>query len=318
MEVQQTWEPFGIPDHEYLRGAGGAEAPRTRILSLSMRRARREPGDRSSRWLGSALAGLGVLALSAAAVSYTAQYEMVRAVKHLAVISSLEAGIPDVGSMIFACLGIALALRGRRAIRARALNVACVGLSLGMNALAASPGWRDLAIWVMPSAVYALASDTLIGVVRAWAIAQQREMADADDEATPLAMVGGLLLWLLRLALAPRSTVTGFRRWVVDETPVAPGRRQEVPPGEDRKALPPPGKRRKRPRPERASSSRRTGKTAGFLSLVTERHGPLAGIDLALVGRISSDLAAEASLNEGAARKALRAAVIGAQAGGAA
>ena len=32
-----------------------------------------------------------------------------------------------------------------------------------MNALAAGHGWRDLAIWVMPAAVYALASDTLIG-----------------------------------------------------------------------------------------------------------------------------------------------------------
>ena len=43
-----------------------------------------------------------------------------------------------------------------------------------MNALAAGHGWRDLAIWVMPAAVYALASDTLIGVVRAWVLARAR------------------------------------------------------------------------------------------------------------------------------------------------
>ena len=49
--------------------------------------------------------------------------------------AALEAGIPDVGSMIFASLGIALALHGGRAVRARALNVACVGLSLGMTAV---------------------------------------------------------------------------------------------------------------------------------------------------------------------------------------
>jgi hypothetical protein len=90
--------------------------------------------------MGSALAGLGVLALAAAAVSFTAQYRLVFAANHLAPIAALEAGIPDVGSMIFACLGIALAMHGKRAIRARALNVACVGLSLGMNALAAAPG----------------------------------------------------------------------------------------------------------------------------------------------------------------------------------
>jgi hypothetical protein len=41
---------------------------------------------------------------------------------------------------------------------------------------------------------------------------------------TPLAIVGALCLWLLRLALAPRSTLGGFRRWVTEECPVAPGR----------------------------------------------------------------------------------------------
>ena len=96
-----------------------------------------------------------------------------------------------------------------------------------MNALASAPGWRDLAIWVMPSAVYALASDTLIGVIRAWAIArtQHTGQALADDEATPIAIIGGVVLWLLRLAIAPPSTITGFRRWVLDECPVAPGRK---------------------------------------------------------------------------------------------
>ena len=75
-----------------------------------------------------------------------------------------------------------------------------------MNALASSPGWRDLAIWVMPSALYALASDTLIGVIRAWALARKQHASQAlapDDEATPIAVLGGLLLWLLRLALGP-------------------------------------------------------------------------------------------------------------------
>jgi hypothetical protein len=52
----------------------------------------------------------------------------------------------------------------------------------------------------MPSALYALASDTLIGVVRAWAIARTQHTGEvlADDEATPMAIIGGLFLWLLR------------------------------------------------------------------------------------------------------------------------
>ena len=57
-------------------------------------------------------------------------------------------------------------------------------------------------------------------------LARAREMREnlAADEVTPLAVVGALCLWLLRLALAPRSTLGGFRRWVIEECPIAPGR----------------------------------------------------------------------------------------------
>ena len=124
-------------------------------------------GDRSGLWLRNAAAGLCVLAAAAAAVSFTAQYRMVDATRHLPAIAALEAAIPDAAALVFACLGIALALHGRRALRARALNLASVGASVFMNAIAAAPGWRNLAIWAMPPIAYALASDTLIGVVRA-------------------------------------------------------------------------------------------------------------------------------------------------------
>ena len=115
---------------------------------------------------------------------------MVDATRHLPAIAALEAAIPDAAALVFACLGIALALHGRRAIRPRALNLAAVGTSVFMNAIAAAPGWRNLAIWAMPPIAYALASDTLIGVVRAWALARHRELdvALAAEEATPLAM----------------------------------------------------------------------------------------------------------------------------------
>src|SRR6266568_2225036 len=171
-----------------------------------------DPGqDRSGLWLRNAAAGLCVLAAAAAAVSFTAQYRMVDATRHLPVVAALEAAIPDAAALVFACLGIALALHGRRALRARALNLASVAASVFMNAIAAAPGWRNLAIWAMPPVAYALASDTLIGVVRAWALArhQHPDAAVASDTATPLAIFGGLILWLLRLALAPASTLAG-------------------------------------------------------------------------------------------------------------
>ena len=93
---------------------------------------------------------LGVLAAAAAVVSFAAQYRMVFAAKHLAPIAALEAGIPDAAALVFASLGIALALHGRRAIRARVLNVAAVATSIAMNLLAADPGWPNVAIWLMP------------------------------------------------------------------------------------------------------------------------------------------------------------------------
>ena len=180
-------------------------------------------GDRSGPWLRNAAAGLGVLAAAAAVVSFTAQYRMAENARGLPVVAALEAAIPDAAALVFACLGIALALHGRRALRARALNLASVAASVFMNAIAAAPGWRNLAIWAMPPVAYALASDTLITVIRA------RHQQLAADAATPLAILGGLILWLLRLALAPVSTLAGFRAWVLEECPVAPGRRAHRP-----------------------------------------------------------------------------------------
>ena len=59
-------------------------------------------------------------------------------------------------------------------------------------------------------------------MIRAHAIARQRELNEAlaDDESTPLAILTGVALWTLRLVLAPPSTLSGFRRWVVESCPV--------------------------------------------------------------------------------------------------
>jgi hypothetical protein len=154
----------------------------------------------------------------------------------------------------------------------------------------------------MPPIAYVLASDTLIGIVRAWTLARQHHLATAlaADAATPLAVAGGLILWLLRLALAPASTVSGFRAWVLAECRVAPVRRAPRPA--------PAG-----PAPQ--SVPRKATKTARFLSLVTERNGPLASIPLNRIAAISAALAPHADLNTGAARTALRKAVLSARNG---
>jgi hypothetical protein len=278
------------------------------------------PGkDRPGIWLYAAAAGLCVLAASAAAVSFSAQYRLVYAARRLAVVAGLEAAIPDAAALVFACLGVALALHGRRAVRARALNAASAGASVFMNLIAAAPGWRDLAVWVMPPAAYALASDTLIGVVRTWVIARHQDAANHAGEVTLLALVGGVALWLLRLTLAPASTLAGFRAWVVEECPVAPGRRAAIatprPAGGATAAGPATKPAHQEAARSRARSRRGDTKTSRFLALAVDQHGPLAAIPLASVGRISAQVAPQAGLNTGSARTALRRAVLAAQNG---
>ena len=274
------------------------------VKVINLKPASRQNSDRAHGWLRGAMTALAILAVAAAAVSWDSQYVLVRAVKHDTIVAALEAGIPDVGALIFAALGIALALHGKRAIRARSLNVACVGISLAMNALASAPGWRDLAIWVMPSAVYALASDTLIGVVRAWAIARTQQTGEvlADDEVTPMAIIGGLFLWLLRLALAPPSTIAGFRRWALEECPIAPGRKAALPalsPPDARAPLRPPGRRRP---PGRLNG--RPGKQARLLALAGARHD-LTRLPLKQVSGIANTIGAEVDLSPGTTRRVL-------------
>jgi hypothetical protein len=253
---------------------------------------------------------LAGLAAAAAVVSFSAQYRMVHAAKGTPAVAALEAASPDVAALIFATLGIALALHGRQAIRARVLNVTAVTTSVAMNVLAAGRGWRDLAIWAMPPVAYALASDTAIGVVRAWALARQKALNEtlADDEATPLAIIGGLLLWLLRLSLAPASTLAGFRGWVIEECPVAPGRRAHPARRGPRSqvALRPTSAITPGSPASRGGGGRAGTKTARFLDLVASRCGPLEQFPLADVSRVSGELAPQAGLDPGAARSALR------------
>ena len=64
----------------------------------------------------------------------------------------------------------------------------------------------------------------MMGVLRAQVTARYRQPGTemAVDTPTPLAVLGGAAPWLLRLALAPVSTLAGFRAWVLAEFPAAP------------------------------------------------------------------------------------------------
>ncbi|HEU5161146.1 MAG TPA: hypothetical protein VFU43_29390 [Streptosporangiaceae bacterium] len=163
-----------------------------------------------------------VLAVAQGYVSFRAQYTFVHAVKGEDAASMLEALGLDCAAVIFALLGLAQARLGRPALAERALNLACVVGSLAMNVMSADlTSATSIAVWALPAALYAAASDRLIAVVRRRALAGRT----GTDERSPLAATRGLAMWLLRLVLDTAGTVKGFRSWVLDEAPVAPGRR---------------------------------------------------------------------------------------------
>jgi hypothetical protein len=177
-------------------------------------------------------AASGLLFLLAAAqgyVSFRAQYTFVDHAKHAHVPSVLEALGLDTGAVIFALLALSLARRGRRGSVERVLNVACALGSMTMNLLAAnltSP--RSITVWVLPSALYALASDRLIAVVLRWVLTSDPGVSVAQEGSAWRAF-GGLALWMLRLIFDAPGTLSGFRRWVLAVAPVAPGVRASLP-----------------------------------------------------------------------------------------
>jgi hypothetical protein len=158
----------------------------------------------------------------------------------------------------------------------------------------------------MPAAVYALASDTLIGVVRAWALARMHATGGAleGEETTPLAVAGAAALWLLRMTLAPASTLAGFRRWTLEECPVAPGRKAPAPspaspadpPAAEPSALP----------VHRRRADGKPRKQDLLIALASQRHD-LHRLPLNQVARIAGEIGAEVSLHQGTARRVLRA-----------
>lgn len=257
---------------------------------------------RGAGWLIAAGIALAILAAGAAFVSYQAQFALVFAVKHQRHVSDVQAALPDGGALVFALLGIALALRGKRAIRARTGNLACVGLSVYMNVLAAVGGWSVLSVWVMAPTIYAFASDTLIGVIRNFVMREK----DPDDS-TPLQALAAFFLWLLRLAVDFKGTRHGFAEWV-KSTPSAPPKRpvqQVKQPRQPRQPLPNPRKQR-----ELTSGGGRAGsKTSRFIEAVAEKHGAIGEIPDNQVAAIVNDIAPQIPLDRGAATTALRKAI---------
>lgn len=103
------------------------------------------------------------------------------------------------------------------------------------------------------------------------------------------------------------STLARFRRWVIEQCPVAPSR------AASQERVQPRTTGARSPSTGHGGDPRPGSKTSRFLALVTDRYGPLAQFPLTEVSRVSAELAPEVDLDPGAARTALRRYVLAAQ-----
>jgi len=197
--------------------------------------AERTPG---SALVSAATVLLALLAAGLFVVTLNAQYKYVFAAKGQAIPSMIEAAALDLGMAIFALLALGLAMAGQAAKIERALIVACAAGSAAQNYAAAdvtSP--RSVAAYVAPSLFLALVVDRVVAVVRRHVLgdAERSVWATAGRGAGRLVKgLGLVLLYLLRLVLAPPSTSAGLRRIVLNAAPLPgagkPGRQDA---GED-------------------------------------------------------------------------------------
>ena len=175
--------------------------------------------DPSALWLRTAAAGLGVLAAAAAAVSFTAQYRMVNATRHLARHRRPGSRHPR---------------RRRPGLRQPRHRPGPARPPRPARPRPQPRLRRRQRRDEHPGRRTRLAQPGHLGPPAGRLRPGQRHpdhrpprprpapAATSPPDATPLAALGRLALWLLRLALAPASTLAGFRAWVLAQCPAHP------------------------------------------------------------------------------------------------
>src|SRR5262249_7541867 len=156
---------------------------------------------------------------------------------------------------------------------------------------------KSVLAYVMPPVFLAVVADRVVSVVRRHVL--------GEHERSPWLAAGPLILYLLRLMLAPPSTAAGLRRWLLLKTPL-PAATPATTSASRWKAIT--GSRG--PAGLRANS-----KTARFLALVEQRPGPLSAFSPERLSPVCTELAPVVGLDIGAARTALRRAVLAAREG---
>ncbi len=203
--------------------------------------AEREPGSALIGWAAWLLALIGAGALF---VSFSAQYKYVFAVRHQDAASVIEALLLDVLLIVFTLLALGLSRAGKSSRTERALILACAIASAYMNVSAAdtaSP--RSVVAYAVAPVALAVVVDRVVAVIRRHVLGVDEVSAwTAMGRAvvTAARLSGLLLLYLLRFALAPPSTASGLRRWVLVVTPLPEAERKALPAAEVPAIGPPP------------------------------------------------------------------------------
>ena len=196
----------------------------------------------------------------------------------------IEALLLDLLMIVFTLLALGLSRAGQSARAERALILACAAASAYMNVAAAdvaSP--RSVAAYAIAPLALAVVVDRVVAVIRRHVLADQEPSAWITVGRAAAAagrIVGLMLLYALRFALAAPETARGLRRMVLSAAPLP--------------ALP------QTPAPEAIEHP--STKKAVLLALY--RAHPSYG-DRSRASRVAAELAARAGLQEGTARSYL-------------
>jgi len=269
-------------DIDMPRGRGLFEVSRANgeRLVTNIRRLAGDERPSGSALVSAATILLGLLAAGLFVVSLAAQYRYVFAVKHQSLPSAIEAVGLDAGMAVFSLLALGLAMAGQSARIERALIIVCAVASAGQNYAAAdvtSP--RSVAAYVVPPLFLALVVDRVVAVVRRHVLGDAERSVWATVgrcAAAGVRRLGLVLLYTLRLTLAPVSTAAGLRRVVLNAAPL-PG----APVQEEQAIDPPPTKK------------------AALLALYRE-HADYGNREVA--AKVAAELAPAARLSAGTAR----------------
>jgi hypothetical protein len=205
--------------YEIIRPGGERAVTNVRKLTASGHEPR--PGGGLIR---TATVLLGLLACGLFTVSLSAQYRYVFAVKHQSLPAVIEALALDAAMVVFSLLALGLARAGQSSRTERVLILISALGSAGMNYAGAditSP--RSVAAYITPPILLAVVVDRVIAVVRRHILGDTERSAWIMTGIAVLAVARAAactVLYMLRLVLAPRSTLAGLRRWVLLLTPL--------------------------------------------------------------------------------------------------